>query len=241
MSAQPVTAMPRRLATGLAALAVIGLVAAACGGSAATPAPATPAPATPAPTAAPATPAPTEAPATPAPTEAPSVEAPSLDAGTPDPADNGGFAFSAKDLMDYYTSEEGFQCEDPTPSTQAAGYTVQRCIHDAGNGVSELIAFVVDADGVMGDAFAAYLLDAGSAMPDPADAAPFLSGFSAGLLGTDVFTNDALPWLQENLGKDSAQTEISGLLYGTYTEDDDGGVGLYVESANQAFMDAPAP
>ena len=215
------------------------LVLAACGGSAATPAP-TAAPVTPAPTEAPATPAPTEAPTEAPVTPEPSIEAPSIEAGTPDPGDNGGFAFKPGDVLDYYISV-GFECEDPTPSTQAKDYTTVRCFRDAGGGSTELIALVVSADGVTGDAFAALLNEAGSEMPDLQATAEFLGGFTAAMLGEEIGTNQAVPWLLDNLGAESAQTEINGMLFGTYTEDDDGGVGMYVEVANQAFMSAPAP
>ncbi len=215
------------------------LVLAACGGSAATPAP-TAAPVTPAPTEAPATPAPTEAPTEAPVTPEPSIEAPSIEAGTPDPGDNGGFAFRAEDVLAYYMSE-GFTCSDPTASTQAQGYIIQRCSMDAGGGVTQLIALVYTNNGVTGDAFAGYLKDPGSEMPAAADAIEFLGGFTAAMLGTDLATNEAIPWLGDNIGSESAQVTYGTLLYGTYTEDDDAGVGIYVETANDAFMNAPAP
>jgi hypothetical protein len=51
----------------------------------------------------------------------------------------------------------------------------------------------------------------------------------------------ASTWLAQHLGEQSAQTKINGMLVGTYLGDEATGLGYYVETANQAFMDAPAP
>ena len=222
--------------------AVIGLAAAiglaACGatgsGTAAPPAQApTPAPATTAPTAATPTPSPSPE-TTPEPTASP-AEAPASA-----PADLGGFGFPPGDVLDYYVGE-GFVCEDPKPSSQAVGYTQVRCLKAGeGDAPTAIITLVVDEKGVTGDAFAGYITLAGTDGPETKEAYEHLAGFLGAMLGTEAGA-EAATWLAQNLGKDNAQISVGQILVGTYPEDDEGGVGYYVELANKAFMDAPVP
>ncbi len=223
--------------------AVIGLVAAiglaACGATGSgTAAPSAQAP-TPAPAAA--TPNPTtEATSEPAasPSEAPNASP--ADAPATAPADLGGFGFPPGDVLDYYVGE-GFVCEDPKPSSQAVGYTQVRCLKEGeGDAPTAIITLVVNDEGVTGDAFAGYITLAGTDGPTTKDAYEHLAGFLGAMLGANAGT-EAATWLAQNLGKENAQTSVGQLLVGTYPEDDEGGVGYYVELANKAFMDAPAP
>ncbi len=221
-------------------IAVIGLAAAivlaACGASgsgtaapsaqAATPAPptATPAAATPIPT----------------PETTPEPIASPPDAPASAPADLGGFGFAPGDVLDYYVGE-GFVCEDPKPSSQAVGYTQVRCLKAGeGDAPTAIITLVVDDKGVTGDAFAGYITLAGTDGPETKEAYEHLAGFLGAMLGTEAGA-EAATWLAQNLGKDNAQTSVGQILVGTYPEDDEGGVGYYVELANKAFMDAPVP
>jgi len=228
-------------------LALVGLAGAllvtGCGGSAATAAP-TAAPSTPASAAAPATPAPTAAPTvapTVAPTTAPATAAPTTAASadaTLDPA-LGGFAFPSSDVLAYYTSI-GFTCKDPAPSTQAAGYTITRCVKaDSTKGNSTIVALVTDPGGVTGDAFVGVVGSDGKTTPKPEDAITDLAFFLGAMLGKTNGTQ-ASTWLATNLGAESAQTTIGDVLVGTYPGDAATGPGYYVEVANQAFMSAPA-
>jgi hypothetical protein len=227
----------------LLALALAGtLTLAACGGAAATPAPATPAPATatPAPTAtATPTPAPTPSPTlAPTPTPAP-TEAPSEGAATANPAALGGFAFKPGDVLDYYISA-GFTCEDPEPSDVAAGYTNVRCLKTDEAGTTALVALAVDDAGVTGDGFAGYITPAGSAGPDRKAAAEHLGGFAAAMLGTDLGEEAAI-WAAQNLDAVDLQASFGGIAAIVYQENDEGGVGPYVEFASPAYLNAPAP
>jgi len=230
-------------------LALVGLAGAllvtGCGGSAATAAP-TAAPSTPASAAAPATPAPTAAPTvapTVAPTTAPATAAPTTAASasadaTLDPA-LGGFAFPSSDVLAYYTSI-GFTCKDPAPSTQAAGYTITRCVKaDSTKGNSTIVALVTDPGGVTGDAFVGGVGSDGKTTPKPEDAITDLAFFLGAMLGKTNGTQ-ASTWLATNLGAESAQTTIGDVLVGTYPGDAATGPGYFVEVANQAFMSAPA-
>ena len=203
---------------------------------------------TPAPTAAP-TPAPTAAPTaapTPAPTPRPrrATEAPTVaPAGSPDATKDpalGGFAFPAADVLAYYESI-GLTCGDPTDSTQAAGYKVTRCVKtDDATGLTTIVAVVTDPDGVTGDAFAGVLGSDGKTMPKPEDAVDGLGRFLGAMLGkADGIT--AVTWLAQHMGEEMAQTTINDMLVATYPGDEATGLGYYVEVANQAFLNAPAP
>lgn len=240
-----------RIASGRRAgfVAVIGLTAsallAACGGSASAPSAATVAPPTVAPTFAPVTLAPTVAPTvTATATPEPATPEPTADAstvpGSPDPAANGGFAFPAGDVFAYYKGL-GYECQTPTASTQAAGYMTQRCLlKDDASGVILIVALVTDAGGATGDAFAGVLDLKGKTMPSAEAARTPLLGFLGAMLGQSSGT-EAGTWVVPHLGETQAQTHIGDILVGTYTENDSAGVGIYVEVANKAFLDAPAP
>ncbi len=187
-----------------------------------------PASATPAPTA---TTAPTEA-TTPAPTDAPA----SATTG-----DLGGFAFPPGDVLDYHTSaEQGFVCKDPQPSNVAAGHTTIRCLKSEDSGAVAMVSIVVDANGTTADAFGGYITAAGTEGPDPKAAAMHLGGFVARMLGTDVGA-DAATWAATNLDAVDLVKKFGGITAIIYQEDDEGGVGHYVEVANDAYLNAPAP
>jgi hypothetical protein len=230
----------------LAALALAGtVVLAACGGTAASVAPASVAPsAAPVVTAAP-TVAPTVAPTpTPSPTLPPTAtpggsDEPSIGAASLDPA-LGGFAFSPTDILDYYKST-GFECEDAYASTQVTGYTVQRCLVERENGLIELVALVVKDDtGAIGNAFAAELRRPGETMPTAEESGDHLGGFTTAMLGANPEGIAAAKWLGERFGTESQQT-VRDILMGTYTTNDETGVGIYVEFANQEFLGAAKP
>jgi hypothetical protein len=221
-----------------ATVALAGCGATASGSPAASaqaPTPATPAPATMTP--APAAPSPT-AESTPSPTVAPTQAASGAPSGNP--AALGGFAFLPGDILAYYAGL-AFECKDAQPSTQAADYTIVRCLRtEKAGGPTEIVALVVSQDGVTGNAFAGYVNPAGGTFPDKKASFTFLASFLGAMLGTDVGAQ-AATWLAPNVGKELAQDTFGEILGGTYTENDANGVGYYVELANRAFMDAPAP
>jgi len=225
-------------AVGLAACGATGSGTAAPSAQAPTPAPVatTPSAATPNPI-----PSPTmETTPVTTPSPTPGSNASPSEAPASAPADLGGFGYPPGDVLDYYVGQ-GFVCEDPKPSSQAAGYTQVRCLKAGeGNAPTAIIALVVSDEGVTGDAFAGYVTPAGTKGPEAKAAYEHLAGFLGAMLGTDAGT-EAATWLAQNLGKENAQTRVGEIVVGTYPEDDAGGVGSYVELANQAFMDAPVP
>jgi hypothetical protein len=236
---EAMTATDRTPARLLAIFGLAGVILlAGCGGAATPTAAPTAVPTTaptPAPTAAPATPAPTAAPATAAPTIAP-ADSP---AATKDPA-LGGFAFPAAQILAYYGSN-GLKCGDPTPSTQAAGYTITRCVGtDDTTKLTTIVAVVTDPEGVMGDAFVGVLGSDGKTMPKPEDAITGLGFFLGATLGETDGTA-AVTWLAQHMGEEMAQTTINDMVVATYPGDEATGLGYYVETANQAFLNAPTP
>jgi hypothetical protein len=241
---------PRAPLSATLGIAAVVLVA-ACGGSASSSPPASPVPsATPASlvvssspvdSATPAPATPTAAPSSAAPaTVDPSQDVPSSVPGSIDPTANGGFAFKATDVLDYYRSV-GLTCADPTASTQAKGYQVYRCTStDSAKQLTTIVGIVVDPSGVTGDAFAGVLDANGKTMPANADASTPLLTFMGAVLGETAGTRAGI-WLVSHLGEKQAQTTVGDMVVATYTENDANGVGVYGEVANKTFMDAPVP
>jgi hypothetical protein len=93
---------------------------------------------------------------------------------------------------------------------------------------------------VLGDAFAGVVAPAGSEMPATDDMIMPLAFLAGAVLG-EAASEEAATWLFSNLGSEMAQTQVNGNTVATYTENDDGGVGAYVEVATPAFIEAPAP
>ena len=216
---------PARL---LAALGLAGaILIAGCGDAASTP---TLAP-TPAPTA---TLVPTLAPAT-APTPPPEATPPA----TNDPA-LGGFAFPPEQVLGYYQGD-GFTCDPATPSTQSAGYMMVRCYKpDETTNLTTLVVVVADENSVTGNAFAGVVSTDSTTQPTAEQAIEPLSFFLGAMLGETVGMEAGI-WLAANIGEEMTQTTVGDIVVATYPGDAETGLGYYVEVANKAFIDAPAP
>ncbi|MCJ7709466.1 MAG: hypothetical protein MUQ32_01420 [Chloroflexi bacterium] len=181
----------------------------------------------------------TPVPAMPEPT--PKVtEAPTAAPVTPDPGSNGGFAYPASEVIGYYAGL-GFECMAPEASTQATGYTIQRCTRAAqADDQVHVVAIVTGPDGVPGDAIAAVIANDGVTMPTPAQSLDHLSRFVGVMLGGEMGMDPSV-WLVKNLGAESEQTTAGDLAVTTYRVNDDTGAGLFLEMANQGFLDAATP
>lgn len=196
---------------------------------------------------------PTSNPATSAPSKV-SLTAPPSTAGGPSPAAatgsptgatgsptgaTDGFAFAAEDIVAYY-EQRGFECIGREPSPKAVGFFVRSCrkVDDAGR--TRIIGVVTDAKGDLADGFAGVLGPETEAVLAPADALAPLAGFLGAALGEDRGTPAAL-WLADHLGAAHDQTTIGAITIATYTVSDGDPSGLYVEVANQAYLDAAAP
>lgn len=171
----------------------------------------------------------------PSPTEAlPSASEPPASA-SPTP-NTTGFAFAAEDIAAYYETQ-GFACSGPQPSSAAAGYTVRTCqtIDDAGR--TRVIGLVTDPDGGLANGFASVNGTDTETILAPIDALDPLAGFLGTMLGEEQGTS-LLTWLASHLGDTYAETTSGPIKVATYTESEDDHSTLYVEVANQAYLDA---
>lgn len=171
-----------------------------------------------------------------APTLPPSTVSPSSPEVTPNSV---GFAFAAEDVLAYYGSV-GYACSDASPSTEAATYTVRSCelVDEAGRTLT--VGVVTEPGGATGNAFASVQAVKGEDVLDPVDALDALSGFLGAMLGSDR-GGVQVEWLAGHLGDTYAETADGGLRIATYTASEGDHSTLFVELANQAYLDAPRP
>lgn len=215
--------MPRSsVRRGLSSLVAATLLLAACAS----------APATSSPTA---SPLPSDAPtAQPAPAT-PSSAKPSGSA-TPTAATTG-FAFAAEDIVAYYESQ-GYACTAQQPSTKAVGFFLRSCEKVDEAGRTRVIGVVTDPNGSLANGFASVQGKDTETFLSPVDALEPLAGFLGAMLGEDQGST-LLPWLAGHLGDAYAETTIGAIRVATYPESKDDLSRLYVEVANQAYLDAP--
>jgi hypothetical protein len=176
--------------------------------------------------------------ASPSPTPAwPAASEPTASA-SPAPATTG-FAFAAEDIAAYYETQ-GYVCSALQPSTTAAGYTVRTCqtIDDAGR--TRVIGLVTDPDGGLANGFASVKGTEAETILAPIDALDPLAGFLGATLGEGPGTT-LLTWLASHLGDTYAETTTGPIKVATYTESDDDHSTLYVEIADQGYLDASPP
>jgi hypothetical protein len=175
-----------------------------------------------------------------APTVVASSGAPSASGpiGSPDAAANAtGFAFSADDVVAYYESQ-GYSCSASQPSMKARGFSVRSCelVDDAGR--TRVIGLVTDPTGGLANGFASVQgTDTETFLP-PVEALDPLAGFFGAMLG-EAEGSTLLPWLAGHLGDAYAETAAGPIKVATYTESADDHSKLYVEVANQVYLDAP--
>lgn len=167
--------------------------------------------------------------ATPSPAEPTGSTTPSLAAT--------GFAFAAADVVGYYESQ-GYACTAQQPSTTAVGFFVRTCekVDDAGR--TRVIAVVTDPDGGLANGFASVQGTATEVFLAPIDALEPLAGFLGAMLGEDR-GSALLAWLAGHLGDAYAETTSGAIRVATYSESEVDHSKLYVELANQAYLDAP--
>jgi hypothetical protein len=148
-----------------------------------------------------------------------------------------GFAFDAEAVVGFYESQ-GYRCSAVRPSTTAAGYAYRTCEAIDGDGRTHVVGLVTDPDGGLADAFASVEGHAEEAVLAPTDALDRLSGFLGAMLGEDR-GEALLVWLAGHLGDGYAETVSGDLRVATYRESEVDYSKLYVEIANQAYIDAP--
>ncbi len=147
-----------------------------------------------------------------------------------------GFAFAAEDIAAYYETQ-AYTCSDPQPSTRAAGFTVRSCELTDADGRTRVIGLVTDPDGGLADAFASVTGTETETILAPIDALDPLSGFLGATLGEDTGAA-LLTWLAGHLGDTYAETTSGAIKVATYTESEEDHSRLYVEVANQTYLDA---
>jgi hypothetical protein len=150
----------------------------------------------------------------------------------------GGFAFAADDIVAYYQSQ-GYTCGAQQPSSKALGYFFRTCTKVDDVGRTRVIGLVTDPGGNLADAFASVQGTTGEAILLPIDALEPLGGFLGATLGQDNGAA-ALAWLASHLGDAYTDTKIGLISLATYTNSKDDHSKLYVEIANQTYMDAAA-
>ena len=175
----------------------------------------------------------------PATTTAPSTT-PAETTETTTPAPSGGFAFPSADVVAYYESL-GYLCAEAHSSSQAFGWTVRACQLTDDAGRTLVVGIVTDSAGNLGNGYAGVWAAAGETYLDPDIALDPLAAFLGTMLGEQPGA-DAAVWLKEHLGMAYEQTAAGELTVATYTGTDDDPTQLYVEVANQAYLDAsPVP
>ncbi len=149
-----------------------------------------------------------------------------------------GFAFEAEDIAAFYESQ-GYTCVALKPSSKAAGFMVRTCERTDEAGRTRVIGLVTDPDGGLANGFASVKGTDAETILAPIDALDELAGFLGATLGEDQ-GSALLTWLASHLGDTYAETATGPIKVATYTESEDDHSVLYVEVANQAYLDAPA-
>jgi hypothetical protein len=148
-----------------------------------------------------------------------------------------GFAFTAEDVVAYYASQ-GYACTAAAPSTQAVGFFFRTCekVDDAGR--TRVVGVVTDPGGGLANSFASVQGKDSETFLAPVVALEPLAGFLGAMFGEDQGST-LLPWLAGHLGDAYAETKIGAVKVATYTESEQDHSKLYIEVANQAYLDAP--
>ena len=147
----------------------------------------------------------------------------------------GGFAFEADDIVAYYATQ-GYTCAPAQSSAKAPGFTMRRCHRTDEYGRTRVIGLVMDPDGSLADAFASVGGKTGETVLAPIDALDPLSGFLGATLG-ETQGGGLVTWLASHLGDAHAETVSGPITIATYTASEDDHSTLYIEMANQTYLE----
>lgn len=151
----------------------------------------------------------------------------------------GAFAFDAESVTGYYVTL-GYACTDPRPSTTAVGFEFRSCSLVDSADRTYVIGIVTDANDDVADAFASVTGAPAETVLEPVVALDPFARFLGAMLG-ETQGEATLPWLAAHLGDSYVTTTLGDLTIATYSESAEDHSRLYVEIANQAYLDAPAP
>jgi hypothetical protein len=168
----------------------------------------------------------------------PSASATESGSSLPTPAPSG-FGFNVEAVIAYYEGQ-GFTCDQIQPSATAAGYFFQGCQLVDADGRTLGLGFVTDPSGNLADGYASVRGLADEPILDPTDALDHLSGFLGAMLGEARGTS-LLEWLAGHLGDAYAETTIDVLTVASYTQSPTDHSTLFLEIADQDYLDAPRP
>ena len=168
----------------------------------------------------------------------PSAPATESASSLPTPAPSG-FGFSVEAVIAYYQGQ-GFTCDQIQPSATASGYFFQGCQMTDADGRTLALGLVTDPSGDLADGYASVKGRADEPILEPTAALDHLSGFLGAMLGEARGTS-LLEWLAGHLGDAYAQTTIDVLVVATYAESPTDHSRLYLEIADQEYVDVPAP
>ena len=185
------------------------------------------------------TPGPTIAPpSSVAPASSPSIAPGSISPSSATPLE-GTFAFDAESILGYYETL-GYTCDPAQPSTQAVGHTVRACRFVDADGRQRLVTIVTDPAGNVADALTSIEGTAAEPILDPVVALEPFAAFLGATLGA-AQGESLLPWLATHLGDEFATTTLGDLTIATFKESPQDHSTLYLEIANQAFLESPTP
>lgn len=151
----------------------------------------------------------------------------------------GAFAFDAESILGYYETL-GYACNPAQPSPQAVGHTVRACTLIDPDGRRRTVSVVTDPAGDVADAFTSVQGTAAEPVLDPVVALEPLAAFLGATLGESQ-GESLLPWLASHLGDEFATTTLGELTLATYRESPQDHSTLYLEIANQDFLESPTP
>jgi hypothetical protein len=159
--------------------------------------------------------------------------------GSSEPAQSTGFAFDAESIVGYYETL-GYACSSVQPSSKAAGYSHRSCQLVDTDGRTRVVGIVTDPADNVADAYASVAGTSTETILEPAVALEPLSAFLGATLGMRQ-GESVLPWLASHLGDSYVTTTIGELRVATYTATPEDHSTLFVEIANRAYLEAPAP
>ncbi len=158
--------------------------------------------------------------------------------GSTSPTANTSFAFDAESVVGYYRTQ-GYTCSGPQPSALAAGFAFTTCQEIDSAGRTRVVGVVTDPSDNLADGFASIRGTSSETVLDPSVALDPFAAFLGAMLGQSR-GEALLTWLAGHLGDSFAETTSGALHVATYLKGTDHST-IYLEIANQGYLEAPRP